>query len=101
MARLGKEVLFTPEPEAADALGLSQVEAQKRLQHFGRNELVAKRRRTLPAAVAVKLASPLNIMLLLIGFFSVFFGEPLSAVFVFLMVAVSLFLDTYQEFKSQ
>lgn len=80
--------------------GLSEREAERRLDAYGYNEPSKKGRRTIIGQVLSKFANPLVIVLLIIGAFSWFFGEKASAVLVFLMILISVSLSFIQEYRS-
>lgn len=70
---------------------LSREEAQVRLETCGHNEPARKQRRTVLSEVLIKFVNPLVIVLLIIGIFSLVFGERIGALFVFLMAVSSVF----------
>jgi Mg2+-importing ATPase len=80
--------------------GLTEKEAEKRLQEFGYNEPARKKKRTILTQILLKFVNPLVIVLLIIGGFSLFFGEKLSALIVSLMALMSVFLGFFQEYKA-
>ncbi|MCX7766229.1 MAG: HAD-IC family P-type ATPase, partial [Candidatus Sumerlaeia bacterium] len=82
-------------------MGLSETEAKARLAIYGYNEPVLKKKHTILYQILSKFLNPLVIILLIIGTFSLFFGEKISACFVFLMVLISVGLSFIQEFRSE
>ena len=80
--------------------GLSEDEAQARLQIYGSNETAKKKKRLIILQVLSKFLNPLVIVLLIIAGFSFFFGEMVSAVLVILMAAMSVFLSFIQEYRA-
>lgn len=80
--------------------GLSAQEAQDRLQSYGFNEPAKKKKRTILTQILSKFINPLVIVLLIIGAFSYFFGEKISALLVALMAALSVFLSFIQEYRA-
>jgi Mg2+-importing ATPase len=80
--------------------GLSEEEAKKRILEYGHNEPAKKKKRTILIQVLSKFVNPLVIVLLIIAGFSLFFGEKISAILVFLMAMMSIFLSFIQEYRA-
>ncbi|MBI1871300.1 MAG: magnesium-translocating P-type ATPase [Chlamydiae bacterium] len=80
--------------------GLMEPEAWERLKTYGYNEPAKKKKRTLLWQILSKFFNPLVIVLVIVGLFSYFFGEKISAFLVFLMVLMSIFLSFIQEYRS-
>lgn len=80
--------------------GLSEQDAQRRLQQYGFNEPAKKKRRTILAQILSKFINPLVIVLLVIATFSLFFGEKIEALLVILMAIMSVFLSFIQEHRA-
>ncbi len=80
--------------------GLSDQEARQRLAAYGFNEPAKKKKRTILAQILSKFLNPLVIVLLIIGTFSLFFGEKISAVLVSLMAVMSVMLSFVQEHRA-
>ncbi|MGB9718804.1 MAG: magnesium-translocating P-type ATPase [Thermoproteota archaeon] len=81
--------------------GLSSEEAGKRLEVFGYNELVKKKKRAAVVDFLSHFKSPLVIILLFAGLVSGFFGEVVNAAIIFSIVVFSITLDFYQEHKAE
>ena len=92
------EVVF--EKLNTSAKGLSEVEAEKRLEEYGYNEPARKKKRTIFFQILSKFVNPLVIVLLIIAGFSLFFGEKISALLVVLMAIMSVFLSFIQEYRA-
>ncbi|MDD5730863.1 MAG: magnesium-translocating P-type ATPase [Candidatus Omnitrophica bacterium] len=97
-ARCSQEAIF--EKLATSSKGLSEDEAQKRLEEYGFNEPARKKKRTILVQILSKFINPLVIVLLIIAAFSLFFGEKISAILVMLMAALSVFLSFIQEYRA-
>ncbi|PIP19368.1 MAG: magnesium-translocating P-type ATPase [Candidatus Omnitrophica bacterium CG23_combo_of_CG06-09_8_20_14_all_41_10] len=80
--------------------GLTEKEAAQRITEYGHNEPAKKKKRTILTQILSKFLNPLVIVLLIIGVFSLFFGEKISAILVFLMAIMSVFLAFFQEFRA-
>lgn len=80
--------------------GLSEKEAEARLKQYGYNEPARKKTESVFRQIILKFFNPLILILLVIVFFSLFFGEKISAIFVSCMIVISVFLDFNQEYKS-
>lgn len=80
--------------------GLSSDEALHRLDIYGYNEPVRKEKVSLVKVILSKFKNPLNIMLIVIALFSLFFGEHISALIIIFMVSISIILGTAQEYRA-
>ncbi|MFA4908486.1 MAG: magnesium-translocating P-type ATPase [Candidatus Omnitrophota bacterium] len=80
--------------------GLTEQEAQDRLEEYGLNEPARKKKRTVFIQILSKFVNPLVIVLLIIGAFSLFFGEKISALLVGLMAVMSVLLSFIQEYRA-
>lgn len=92
------EVLF--ERLKTSEKGLSEKEARRRLEEYGHNEPAKKKKRSILIQILSKFINPLVIVLLIIATFSLFFGEKISAILVFLMAIMSVFLSFIQEYRA-
>jgi len=80
--------------------GLSEKEAENRLEEYGFNEPAKKKKRTILFQIFSKFLNPLVVVLLVIAGFSLFFGEKISALLVILMAVMSVFLSFIQEYRA-
>lgn len=80
--------------------GLSDQEAMDRLEEYGFNEPARRKKRTVFIQILSKFVNPLVIVLLIIGAFSLFFGEKISALLVGLMAVLSVLLSFIQEYRA-
>ncbi len=92
------EVLF--EKLKTQPKGLTEKEAQKRIEEYGYNEPAKRKKRTVLVQILSKFLNPLVIVLLIIATFSIFFGEKISALLVSLMAIMSVFLSFVQEYRA-
>lgn len=83
-----------------DATGLTQTEAQKRLEKFGYNEPPRHGYNFLWHLI-LKFLDPLVGALVLISIFSFFIGEKLSAILIIAMASISAILSFFQEHKAE
>ncbi len=81
--------------------GISDAEANRRLEKYGHNELAKKKGISVINMIFSKFCNPLVVLLIVIVIFSVYFGEDISALFVFIMILISVFLAFFQEYKSE
>ena len=93
-----QEIIF--EKLKVSAKGLTEQETKKRLQEYGFNEPAKKKKRTILREILSKFLNPLVIVLLIIGGFSLFFGEKISAIIVSLMAVMSVTLAFVQEHRA-
>jgi len=80
--------------------GLTEEEAQKRLQYYGFNEPHKRKKRRIVFQILSKFTSPLVIVLLIIAGFSLFFGEKINAFIVSVMALMSVFMSFIQEYRA-
>lgn len=80
--------------------GLTELDAKNRLLEYGINEPAKKKKRTILQQIFSKFLNPLVTVLLIIGGFSLFFGEKISAIIVFLMAVLSVALSFVQEYRA-
>lgn len=80
--------------------GITELEAKKRLLEYGPNEPAKKKKRNILKEIFSKFLNPLVIVLLVIGSFSLFFGEKISALIVFLMAVLSVMFAFMQEHRA-
>ncbi len=92
------EALFEKFNSSLD--GLTDSEAEDRLKKYGYNEPARKKKRTALWQFFSKFLNPLVIVLIIIGTFSYFFGEKISAFLVLLMILLSVILSFVQEYRS-
>ena len=95
---VSQEVIF--EKLKTSQKGLTEQEAQNRLQEYGFNEPAKKKKRTILRQILSKFVNPLVIVLLVIAGFSLFFGEKIEALLVILMAIMSVFLSFIQEHRA-
>jgi Mg2+-importing ATPase len=80
--------------------GLTEEEAQKRLQYYGFNEPHKRKKRRIVFQILSKFTNPLVIVLLIIAGFSLFFGEKINAFIVSVMALMSVFMSFIQEYRA-
>jgi Mg2+-importing ATPase len=80
--------------------GLAPGEVERRRAQCGENRIARERREPLARQVLLRLANPLNLMLLALAAASVAMGDSRAALFIFAMVFLSLTLATVQERRS-
>lgn len=85
----------------AESVGLSTLEAARRLAQIGPNEVETGRRLHLLRTAIAFLSSPLVLILLVASAISGVLGEPLNAALIALMVLLSVVLDFVQVFQSE
>ncbi|MDW8022702.1 MAG: magnesium-translocating P-type ATPase, partial [Nitrososphaerota archaeon] len=100
------EVLTLPFEELLSRLkssmdGLSSEEVKRRIEVFGYNELVRRKKRAVIIDFLSHFKSPLIIILLIAGLISGFFGEVTNTAIIFVIVMFSVVLDFYQESKAE
>jgi Mg2+-importing ATPase len=91
---------FVPSKMETSIEGLSSQDVEKRLETYGPNVIVRKKKRTAVAEFVSLFRNPLVIILLLAGLISGFLGERVNAAIIFVMVLLSVCLNFYQERKA-
>jgi len=81
--------------------GLSSEDVKRRLEVFGYNELVRRKKKAAVLDFLSHFKSPLIIILLVAGLISSFFGEVANTAIIFVIVTLSVALDFYQESKAE
>src|SRR5688500_5513320 len=81
--------------------GLSEDEARERLRTAGSNELVAKRRRTVFAAVVEQVTSPLVLLLLGGSIVSAAVGHFVDAIAIGIIVSINAVVGLVQELRAE
>ncbi len=84
----------------ADASGLTQAEAARRIAAWGPNVLRPERRRAVALQFLARFGNPLVILLLAAATISAFVGDVLSFVIIAVVVVLSVTLDFVQEFRA-
>jgi P-type Mg2+ transporter len=101
------EILTLPPQTVLDKLGtnsdsgLSSEEAARRLKEYGPNEVVNRRKGLGIGKFLSYFRNPLIIILLLAGTITLFTGEAVSAVVIYIIVAFSTVLTYAQEYRAE
>lgn len=80
--------------------GLADKEAKRRLLRYGLNIPAQKKKISAAVLLFSKFRNPLILTLLVIALLSLFFGEEINAIFVALMILVSVALEFSLEYRS-
>ena len=86
---------------STSANGLTAEEAQKRLDIYGYNDVVKRKKKSLVLEFLSHFKSPITIILIIAAIISGFVGDPLDAGIILLIVLVSVILDFTQEFRAE
>jgi len=81
--------------------GLSQGEAEKKLEKQGKNELPGKKRARLWKVILDQLKDPLIYILIAAGIVSSIVGEIKDSVFILFIILLNTSLGTYQEWRAE
>ncbi len=81
--------------------GLNSLEARKRLEGAGLNEIPAKDKRTAFSILLSQFKNPLILILIAAAVIAGFLGEPFEATIIVGIVLLNTALGFYQEFKSE
>ena len=80
--------------------GLSESDAEERIDKFGTNDPGKKMKRSISVQILSHFANPLVIVLLIIATTSMFLDNKLGAYLIYFMAVISVFLSFSQEFKA-
>lgn len=80
--------------------GLSDSEAKERIKKYGYNDPVKHDKRPAIIQFLLKFTNPLIVVLLFIAVFTLFYAEKFSAIFIFLMILISVCISFFQEYRS-
>lgn len=81
--------------------GLTNTVARQRLKKFGFNEPVTKHKRSVIVQFLLLFAEPLIIILLIASTVSLFVGDKINAIIIFLMVFLGVILNFVQTLRSE
>jgi len=85
----------------ARSIGLTQLEARRRLAQYGANEPSPAKRTAPILQILILLANPLAIILFVASAIAAALGEVINAVIIITMVALSVALNFIQTYRSQ
>jgi len=80
--------------------GLSESDAEARLQEYGQNTVAHEVRKSIPIQLLRRLRNPLNLLLLTLACVSLAIGDHTAAIIIFIMVVLSVSLAFLQERRS-
>jgi len=80
--------------------GLTDAEAKERIKKYGYNDPIKRDKRPAIIQFLLKFTNPLIVVLLFIAVFTLFYAEKFSAIFIFLMILISVCISFYQEYRS-
>ena len=93
-----KEVL--EELNTSEDVGLSSNEVKKRLEKYGPNELVQKKKKTILKMILEQLTDKMIIILLIASFLSFILGEKLEGFVILFIIAINVLISVVQEKKA-
>ncbi len=99
------ELVRSPPDKVYDLLsttkiGLSDDEARRRLQVFGRNKIGKEQHFTLPARTWHTLKDPFTVLLIFAGLLALYSGISELAAVIFIIVLLNIFLSIFQEWRA-
>ncbi len=100
-----KDILTLPADEFVERLstspaGLTNEEARKRLEVYGNNEVIRKKKSNIFLEFIFHFKSPVTIILIIAAIVSGFAGDPLDAGIIIFIVLLSVTLDFTQEYRA-
>ncbi len=83
------------------ARGLSEAEAEKRLQQFGPNRLVEPQRLSFLGIAKEEVTEPMILLLLVVGVVYTIFGSLQDALTIFSVIFVLVFVEIWNEYRAK
>lgn len=80
--------------------GLTEKEAQKRINRYGKNELPKEEKESVFSIFFHELLDPIVLLLLVAVIASLIVGETIDAIAILLIVLIDLIIGTYEEYKA-
>ena len=93
-----KEVL--EELNTSEDVGLSSNEVKKRLEKYGPNELVQKKKKTILKMILEQLTDKMIVILLIASILSFILGEKLEGFVILFIIAINVLISVVQEKKA-
>ena len=93
-----KEVL--EELNTSEDVGLSSNEVKKRLEKYGPNELVQKKKKTILKMILEQLTDKMIIILLIASILSFLLGETLEGTVILVIIGINIVISVVQEKKA-
>lgn len=81
--------------------GLTEKEASKRLEQYGKNELPKSKQKKIITVFGSQFLNPLVLILIVTGIISVFANEVVDALFILFVILSDAILGTFQEWKAE
>ena len=95
-----KKIEFLKENHVSFDTGVLSVDVQKIRSQFGSNKIESKKENNFLDYFIEQLKNPLNLILILAGFFTLFLGEHLDTYVIFAAVLINMFISIFQESKT-
>ncbi|MGV8141892.1 MAG: magnesium-translocating P-type ATPase [Candidatus Woesearchaeota archaeon] len=80
--------------------GLCEADVRERIKKYGYNDPVKRDKKPVILEFLLKFTNPLIIILIAIGVFTLIYAEKFSAIFIFAMILISVFISFLQEHRS-
>jgi len=81
--------------------GLSENEAQKRLEQFGLNKIIIAKEISFWAIAKEEVAEPMILLLLVVGFFYTLWGKLEDALTIFIVILLLVFVEVWNEYRAK
>lgn len=81
--------------------GLSQIEVQKRIEQYGKNELQEKKKKTLLQILWSQLMDFMILILVIAAVLSIFLGDYTDSIIILVIVILNAIIGFYQEYKAE
>ncbi|MCX6746385.1 MAG: cation-transporting P-type ATPase [Candidatus Parcubacteria bacterium] len=81
--------------------GLTENEAQKRLEQFGLNKIIIPKEISFWSITKEEIAEPMILLLLVIGFFYTLWGKLEDALTIFVVILLLVFVEVWNEYRAK
>lgn len=97
----GKDKEYVLEAFNTSTYGLTDTEAKKRIDYYGKNKLPKGKKDGIVKIFFRQFLNPVTIILIVTIFLSLMIGEKLDAFFIVLVILIDVILGTVQEWKAE
>lgn len=97
----GKTNTVIDELETDSARGLTQTEADSRIEKYGKNEIASKSKKSLAKKIAEQLIDPMVIILIIASILSAITGDVVECIIIIAIVIINAIMSIVQEGRAE
>lgn len=97
----GKTNTIIDELQTDSARGLTQTEADNRIEKYGKNEIVSKSKKSLAKKIAEQLIDPMVIILIIASILSAITGDAVECIIIIAIVIINAIMSIIQEGRAE